>query len=348
MRKRNKVRAMLIATKLLRHLSFPSLAAVGLAVALSAGLSACAEAENTPPPPPEDPNRLVPTAAERMTAQKLVEARPYEMKVPSAAPAPLDPTMATGPIAATEAEKKLWPLLVILHGYGATGVVQDLLFGMSAERDRLGYIIATPDGLHDKTGKQFWNATDVCCDFDGQKVDDVAYIDSVILDIASKYRIDKRRVFLMGHSNGGFMSYRMACDRSSRIAAFVSLAGANYADMSKCRPTEAVAALQVHGDKDEAVPIEGGTDPRGSLPSAKGSVEFWARQGGCEAMPTTVGTLDLENNLPGAETTISRWAGCKKGGAELWVMKDAFHVPSFKRPAWAEATWAFLSSHAKP
>ena len=55
------------------------------------------------------------------------------------------------------------PLIILLHGYGATGAIQDLYFGMSAIADQYGFLFAAPDGTVDSTSKQFWNATDACC-----------------------------------------------------------------------------------------------------------------------------------------------------------------------------------------
>jgi polyhydroxybutyrate depolymerase len=282
-------------------------------------------------PRPADPNQLVPTKDQLAAAAPLLTDRPYDTTIP-----------------ADYSEGKLWPLLILLHGYSANGAAQELLFGLGKEASRLCYLFALPEGTIDKSGKRFWNATDACCDFGKTGVDDVAYLDAVISDMAQRYRVDRRRVFLIGHSNGGFMSYRMACDRSERIAAFVSLAGANFADTSRCKPSEPVAALQVHGDKDEAVPYGGGSDGMRTIPSAQQSAAFFAQLGGCGMTPVPGNPIDLEDDLAGSETTVLRWEGCKRGGGELWTIVNGSHVPILRRPAWAEQIWAWLSAHPKP
>ncbi|MFO0572915.1 MAG: PHB depolymerase family esterase [Polyangia bacterium] len=279
---------------------------------------------------PRDPNQIVPTTAEAMAAAVKVKAREYDSTIPRG-----------------YSDDKLWPLIVLLHGYGANGAAQDLLFGLSSEATRLGYLLAKPDGTVDSKGSHFWNATDACCDFDKTGVDDVGYIDALITDMAARYRIDRRRVFLVGHSNGGFMSYRMACDRSPRIAALVSLAGANFADPARCKPSEPVAVLQVHGDKDSAVPYQGGTDGNRTIPSARQSVESFAKLGGCTDRPVVGDAIDIEDDLAGSETAVLRWTGCQRGGAELWTIQGGSHVPVLKRPAWPEQIFAWLSAHAK-
>jgi polyhydroxybutyrate depolymerase len=263
----------------------------------------------------------------------LIVTRPYESKAPSSYDG-----------------KTPLPLVILLHGYGASGLVQDLYFGLGELVDRFGFLYAYPDGTLDSSGKRFWNATDACCDFGNSGIDDVAYVDAVISDMSTRYNVDRRRIFLVGHSNGGFMSHRFACDRASRVAAIVSLAGANYKDASKCQPSEPVAILQVHGDKDDSVPYTGGMLGALSLPSAEETVAGWAKKNGCAALPDrSPAALDLETNLPGAETSVARWPSCKPGGAaELWTIVGGGHVPTFARPTWGEKVWGFLSAHPKP
>jgi polyhydroxybutyrate depolymerase len=314
------------------------LAMLSLGALVSAFGAGCAGPEPEPidegksqSPLPPDPNRLVPTKAEEAAAAPLIAARPYDTTIPT-----------------NYSDKKPWPLVILLHGYGASGAAQELLFGLGREASRLGYLFALPDGTVDKDGKRFWNATDACCDLGQTGVDDVAYVDALITDMAARYSVDKRRVFLVGHSNGGFMSYRMACDRSERIAAFVSLAGANFANTTRCKPSEPVAALQVHGDMDTAVPYQGGTNGTRTVPSAQQSVAFFAQLGGCGATPVPGSDIDVDDDLAGNETKVQRWEGCKRGGAELWTIVKGSHVPILRRPGWAEQVWTWLSAHAKP
>ena len=263
-------------------------------------------------------------------ANALVIARPYNLDVPVA----YDPAKPT-------------PLVVLLHGYSANGLSQAGYFGLRPEVDKRGYLLAYPDGTKDAQGNHFWNATDACCDFGKTGVDDVAYLDAVIDDVIAHYNVDRKRVFVTGHSNGGFMSHRYACDRAGRVAAIVALAGDNWKDAEKCKPSETVAVLQVHGDMDESVIYDGEM----GQPSAHDSVAGWAAKNGCAAMPTdtTQAPIDLERSLPGAETTKERWTGCKPGGAaELWTIKGGSHLPSWNQPAWPDALWGWFEAHPKP
>ncbi|HEX6835071.1 MAG TPA: PHB depolymerase family esterase, partial [Polyangia bacterium] len=127
----------------------------------------------------------------------LVVARPYDWDEPAG----ID-------------KSKPAPLIMLLHGYSANGFAQDAYFGFMQLANDRGVYVAHPDGTIDASGEHFWNATDACCDFGNTGVDDVAYLNAVVDDMEAHFNIDKKRVFFVGHSNGAFMSHRMACDKA--------------------------------------------------------------------------------------------------------------------------------------
>lgn len=262
----------------------------------------------------------------------LLSARPYAVTVPSK----YDPTVAT-------------PLVVLLHGYGATSKIQDNYFKISALAETKTFLVALPDGLKDAQDKQFWNATDACCNFLGVPTDDVAYLGAVIADMKAKYNVDPKRVYVIGHSNGGFMAHRLACELSKEIAGIVSLAGATYADAAKCKAADPVAVLQVHGDADETIAYPGGRISQSlpTYPAAKATVATWAAKNGCAGdLVETSTKLDLDTKLAGDETTVARHA-CNSGAAELWTIAGGAHIPSLQ-PTWASLIYGFLEAHPKP
>jgi polyhydroxybutyrate depolymerase len=264
----------------------------------------------------------------------LFGQRPYTLKVPPS----YDATKPT-------------PLLILLHGYSASGYLQDAYFGLTATSQAKGFLYVFADGTIDSKGKRFWNATDACCNFDDNPVDDVAYLNAIIDDVAGKYTVDTKRVFLVGHSNGGFMAHRFACDQASRVAAIVSLAGEVWKDPARCAPSEAVSVLQVHGDKDDTIPYDGGdtgtaADPR-PFPSAHETVATWAAKDGCKGALTAAGTLDIDTRIAGAETKVERYDGCPTGiGVELWTVQGGSHIPSLPLN-WGDMIYGFLSAHPK-
>ncbi len=257
----------------------------------------------------------------------LIVARPYDFDQPSHVDT-----------------SKPAPLIVLLHGYSANGFAQDAYFGFMQLADDRGVYVAHPDGTIDAMGEHFWNATDACCDFGHTGVDDVAYLNAVVDDMEARFNIDKKRVFFVGHSNGAFMSHRMACDKADRIAGIVALAGDVWKDPSQCNPTAPVAVLQVHGDADTEVPYQGST----LEPSAPQSVATWAQKNGCSGDLADSGmTLDLDSQLPGAETGIARYA-CSAGAAELWTIHGGGHLPNFILPDWGNDVFDWLMQHPKP
>ena len=145
------------------------------------------------------------------------------------------------------------------------------------------------------------------------------------------------------------MSHRMACDKADVVASIVSLAGDNWNDASLCKPTAPVAVLQVHGTADTVIAYAGGMTTT-KFPSAQQSVLDWVALDGCDATPdTSLPPLDLDNGLPGNETTIQRWAtGCKAGSeAQLWTIVGGAHIPSLTNN-FAPDVVGFLFDHPKP
>ena len=107
---------------------------------------------------------------------------------------------------------------MLLHGYTSSGQEQEAYLKFAPEADRRGVLYATPDGTTDARNNRFWNATDACCNLYGSTVDDCAYLVDLIKAVSAQYTVDTQRVYLVGHSNGAFMSFRMACDHADVIA----------------------------------------------------------------------------------------------------------------------------------
>lgn len=260
------------------------------------------------------------------------------------APADLDPAKAA-------------PLLVMLHGFSSSPTAEqdmDKYMRMSPAANARGIIVALPLGTHDTMiDKYEWNATDACCGFDTPDANDIGYLTAMIDEISTKYKVDAKRIFVVGHSNGGFMTHRLACDQADKIAAVVSLAGGTFKNPNKCAASAPISVLQVHGDKDATIAYEGGP-PLGipQLPIAPGAVETmhdWAVKNRCGDTPdTSAAAIDLVTDLAGAETTKSIYPDCEAGVAtELWTIHGGPHSPAFS-DAWAPAVLDFLMAHPKP
>lgn len=223
------------------------------------------------------------------------------------------------------------PLIVLLHGYGSNGVQQNEYLRISEMVDRYGFILATPDGAQETAGRnaRFWSASEACCNFYATDLDDSAYILAIINAVKSQYTVDARRVYLIGHSNGGFMSYKAAHDHSDVIAGIASLAGAE-ATVVLPAPANPVHILQIHGTADGTIAYAGGDIQGNVYPGAVETVTRWAGYNGCSAENLVTATLDLDQSLEGLETTVTRYGDtCQPGGsAELWTIADGAHIPA--------------------
>lgn len=257
----------------------------------------------------------------------LITARPYNFKIVGTY------------------DGKPTPLLVMLHGYTSSGMQEESYLKFSSVPKT--FLYAYPDGLKDGMQNRFWNATDACCNFYGNPVDDVAYIDAIIEDVAMKYAVDRKRIFVFGHSNGGFMAHRLACDLSSKIAAVGSLAGAVWNDASKCNPTDKIAVLQVHGTADATIAYGGGMIVGNTYPSAMTTMATWAAKNACTGTLVDTGMpIDIEAVIVGNETNVARYS-CTAGTAELWSIQGGSHIPAFQ-PSFASLVYDFFLAHPKP
>ena len=276
-----------------------------------------------------DPSPAPPAPAD------VVHARPYGFYVP--------PSYRPGsPV----------PLVVALHGLGDHGTEVERLFDLRRLADADTFLYAFPDGSTEARWGRFWNATDGCCDFDDSGVDDVAYLRAIFDDMAARYSVDPARIDVVGLSNGGYMAHRAACDLADRVAAIVSVSGANWKNPDACRPSSPVSVLEVHSDTDPIVTytgkdyvIDGRTR---TVPSAHETVAIWATRNRCAGPLERAGApLDWDPAVPGAETTVERYTSCPEHGAvELWTVHGGGHVPG-RGPSVGDLTLGFLTAHPK-
>jgi polyhydroxybutyrate depolymerase len=170
------------------------------------------------------------------------------------------------------------PLLFVLHGFGGNAQAMSSFTNIENSLDEydLDAVVVYPSGTGAEQGlPQSWNAG-TCCPFATfDLVDDVAFFDELIASLIAQYEIDTTRVWVVGHSNGGMMAYRLACELSTRVTAIGVAAGALVIDT--CAPARPVSALHVHGELDTVVPLAGGNSLGIVFPSTQLSVETFSR-----------------------------------------------------------------------
>ena len=218
------------------------------------------------------------------------------------------------------------PLLIDLHGYMGTSLSHGKYAKMDVAAQARGVIYAAPDGLVDSMGNQFWNASVSCCNFNNNPVDDAAFIQSLIDEISSKASVDPKRIYVFGHSNGHFMSYKFACTHPETVAAIAGLAGAMDVDPASCGATTPVNVLHIHGTNDEVINYLGGAMFANAFTGVQASTNRWAKIDKCAIEAKAGKPLDLDVSIEGAETTPYVYS-CPEESVELWSINGGAHGP---------------------
>ncbi len=252
-------------------------------------------------------------------------------------------------------------LVIALHGGYSKASGMEALTGLNHVSDREGFLVAYPDGID-----RHWN--------DGREtvpnnVDDVAFISSLIDRLISQYRVDPKQIFATGISNGGFLSLRLACDLSEKIAAVAPVAASMSETKSKhCDPSAPVSVLLISGTGDPLVPYEGGevrhhgrTGFGGRILSVPDSAAWWADKNGCSRIPT-VDSLSDRNPRDGTNIERMIYSGGRQGtevqlvtirnGGHTWPggwqYLPAFLIGRTSRDLDAsEAIWNFFKQHSR-
>ena len=223
------------------------------------------------------------------------------------------------------------PLIVSLHGYQGEAEAHDWYFGLSERVLEYNFALITPQGTADARGYNFWNATDACCNFNGSDVDDYGWLSGLVEE--AQELVDVSGVYVVGHSNGGFMSYRLACDGLDGLVAIASLAGSSFGDPDRCADATPVSVLQIHGADDLNIPYAGTLEHAGGYPGAAALMQRWAERARCDVeVIDELPNIDLELTIDGAETSVQRIsAGCTDGVTiELWTITGGDHFPMFQ------------------
>ena len=234
------------------------------------------------------------------------------------------------------------PLLINLHGYTGESQSHSIYTFLQAAADKRSVAYIAPNGLKDSAGSRFWNGTSACCNFGGSEVSDVDYINSLIEEISTKVSIDQSRIYLFGHSNGHFMSYKFACSTKGIVTAVAGLAGAMDVDPNACSK-EPMNILHIHGTNDQTILYDGGVLFGNPYLSAERSTAQWASINSCTK--PTESQFDLLQSMQGDDTSAISYS-CKQGALELWRINGGVHVPVLDE-GFALRTLDWLLTHRK-
>jgi len=307
-------------------------------------LAACVLSACTARSPTGQPTEPTPEAATSGPMKASIEFRGVTRTYALYVPASLQPGVPA-------------ELVVALHGGGGNAANLERTVGLDAIAEREGFLVVYPDG----SGRLdeillTWNAGNCCGYALDEQVDDVGFIRALIEQLSGTYAIDSKRVYATGMSNGGMMSYRLACEAADLFAAVAPVAGAlNVAD---CEPAEPVSVLAIHGTADQHVLFEGGP------PNVKADIHervdrsvhyamtFWAARDGCGLEPQVEqGGAVIHESYSGCQPGLSVELLAVEGGGHAWPGAVKFSAqgdePSPDLDA-SEAMWAFFEAHPKP
>jgi len=234
------------------------------------------------------------------------------------------------------------PLVFNLHGSGSAGWQEELYTQFSDVADTGRFIAVYPDAVNAQ-----WNINNII----SAGVDDVGFISAIVDTIYETYRINRNKVYSCGMSLGGFMSYRLGCELSNRIAAIGSVTGLLPITLA-CNLSRPVPLIDMHGTDDPTVPYSG----------VDTSISAWLAKNNCPQNPVVTNLPDINTN-DSTTVTMSYYAPCDdstevvlytiNGGEHTWP--DAFGtIGRTSRDINASSTiWNFfkkyqLHSYAEP
>ncbi len=173
------------------------------------------------------------------------------------------------------------PLVFVLHGYYGSG--DDMIGILQTQADEHGFAICYPSGLTDNFGTNHWNAN---FNTSMSTVDDLGFLSNLALYLQAEYNLGPEKTFACGMSNGGYMSWSLACHAPEIFKAIASVTGTmSGPDWNECNPSEIVPVMQISGTNDGVVPMDGSMgyieEGWGGAPDIYTIMNYWKDLHGC-------------------------------------------------------------------
>lgn len=247
------------------------------------------------------------------------------------------------------------PLVIVFHGGGGNAQNAIRMTDFNALADEDEFLVIYPNGsgrLEDKI--LTWNGGNCCGYAQEQNVDDVGFVRAVLKDVQSIVSVDAKRIYAAGMSNGGIMSYRLACEMSDVFAAIGPVAGTLNFD--ECDPSEPVSVIHFHGTDDQHLPYTGGVGEDSLVgvvfAPVIDSVTFWVDHNSCGPNPYATKNSDvrrLEFGPCTGNTAVELYS--IQGGKHAWPGSDGpgwlgGDIPTTEPDA-TRVMWEFFKAHPK-
>ncbi len=208
-----------------------------------------------------------------------------------------------------------YPLVFNLHGSGSNSFQQQLFSGMDAIADTGGFIVAYPQAVSDQ-----WDIV-----FSNSPIDDIGFFNILLDSLIGRYNVDPSLVYATGMSMGGYMSYRLGCEMSNRLAAIASVAGPIIDSVIfDCNNSRVIPIMHIHGTEDDVIPYSGGifTNPLDSamlfVYHIDSMIQYFANKNGC-SIPVVHNYPDT--NIADSSTVTSYYYCMGEESAEVLLYK---------------------------
>jgi polyhydroxybutyrate depolymerase len=263
-------------------------------------------------------------------------------------------------VPAAYSANKAAPLVIALHGRLGDGHGMATLTHFDKVSDEHGFLVVYPDGLH-----RGWADGRGGTDSDKDGVNDVKFLSELIHQLESRYKVDAKRVYVTGISNGGFMTHRLACELGDEIAAAAPVAATLSENTANaCHPAKPVSIAMIMGAKDPLVPIEGGAlgrnGARGKILSFQATADKWSTLDGCTGKANKSEIADSAND--GTTIHVKTIANCKAGSEVMtYEVEDGGHTwpggtqylpklvigKTTRNMDASEVLWSFFAKHSR-
>jgi polyhydroxybutyrate depolymerase len=221
----------------------------------------------------------------------------------------------------TPNESDTHSLLLAFHGGGGRAKGMPLLTHFNEIADREGIVVAYPDGY-----RRHWTDTSGTSP---TGIDDLSFVSAIIEKLTTTYRIDTRKVYAAGISNGGFFSQRLAIEFTKKISAVATVAATMQVSLAVVQAlSRPVSVMLIHGTNDPLVPFEGGRVKAGArreILSAHNSAVKWAELNGCHSTPS-ISKLTTRTE-EATRVRVEKFSQCR-GNAEviLYIIEGGGHT----------------------
>jgi polyhydroxybutyrate depolymerase len=173
------------------------------------------------------------------------------------------------------------PLVLTFHGFAGWPAQQMENSNWRQVADENGILVAYPAGtgfpLRWRIGQDFNEAND--------STDDLKFISDLLDELSDQFCLDLNRIYANGLSNGGGMTYLLACEMADRFAAVGTVAGAYIEPEGGCQPSRPIPVMTFHGTDDEIVPYMGIASRQFNFPRISDWVKEWSSRNGCDNTP---------------------------------------------------------------